>query len=312
MEGGASSKSRECREMSRRRQNGASVVMLHDMTEGRLYKTFNTLLLAGCLGVVCGAFGARQSQAAEPLGQPLDHAHAHNDYLHERPLLDALEHGFTSVEADVFLVEGELLVGHSRSELRPDRTLERLYLKPLRELSRTGGGRVWPDGPSLTLLVDVKAEGERAYAALAKLLADYDEIASGSREGRFESKAITVIVSGDRAQRAIADDELRRVGIDGRLSDLDSELPSGLLPLISDNWTTHFRWRGDGPFPADERAKLHRIVRQAHEHGRRVRFWATPERNEVWGELLSAEVDLINTDDLAGLEGFLREASGDK
>lgn len=31
---------------------------------------------------------------------PLARAHAHNDYVHTRPLLDALEHGFTSIEAD--------------------------------------------------------------------------------------------------------------------------------------------------------------------------------------------------------------------
>jgi hypothetical protein len=270
----------------------------------------HSLVLVGCLGLASAAFGPQRSNAAEPLPSPLAHAHAHNDYLHERPLLDALEHGFASVEADVFLVDGELLVAHSREELRPERTLERLYLKPLRELARTGGGRVWSDGPSLTLLVDIKADGENAYAALAKLLADYDDIALGMRDGKFETKAITVVVSGDRAQQTIAGDEHRHVGIDGRLSDLDSELPSHLLPLISDNWTLHFRWRGDGPFPADERAKLHRIVRQAHEHSRRVRFWATPERKEVWRELLAAEVDLINTDDLAGLERFLREAGG--
>ena len=33
--------------------------------------------------------------------------HAHNDYLHSRPLLDALDQGFDSVEADVFLVNEE-------------------------------------------------------------------------------------------------------------------------------------------------------------------------------------------------------------
>jgi len=38
---------------------------------------------------------------------PLLHAHAHNDYLHKPPLLAALEHGFTSVEADIFLVDGK-------------------------------------------------------------------------------------------------------------------------------------------------------------------------------------------------------------
>src|SRR5512135_1483640 len=45
---------------------------------------------------------------------PLVHAHAHNDYQHERPLLDALDRGFCSVEADVHLVNGELLVAHAR------------------------------------------------------------------------------------------------------------------------------------------------------------------------------------------------------
>ena len=37
---------------------------------------------------------------------PLAQAHAHNDYEHTRPLHDALDHSFTSVEADVWLVDG--------------------------------------------------------------------------------------------------------------------------------------------------------------------------------------------------------------
>ncbi len=36
----------------------------------------------------------------------LPQAHAYHDYHHARPLLDALAHGFCSVEADVFLVDG--------------------------------------------------------------------------------------------------------------------------------------------------------------------------------------------------------------
>jgi hypothetical protein len=63
--------------------------------------------------------------------------------------------------------------------------------------------------------------------------------------------------------------------------------------------------------PADERAELREIVATAHEAGQRVRFWATPdvpgpEREAIWRELLAAGVDHINTDDLAGLETFLR------
>ena len=66
---------------------------------------------------------------AEQLPVPLPQAHAHNDYHHPRPLLDALDHGFCGVEADIFLVDGELLVGHDRTELKPERTLESLYLR---------------------------------------------------------------------------------------------------------------------------------------------------------------------------------------
>ena len=59
-------------------------------------------------------------------------AHAHNDYEHERPLLDALKAGFTSFEADVYLIDGKLLVAHDQQDTTPDRSLESLYLDPLR------------------------------------------------------------------------------------------------------------------------------------------------------------------------------------
>src|SRR5262245_59241765 len=84
-------------------------------------------------------------QAAEP--SPLPRAHAHNDYLHTRPLLDALAHGFYSVEADIHLVNGELLLAHKPEEIKPGRTLQKLYLEPLRERVKKNGGQVFPNGP---------------------------------------------------------------------------------------------------------------------------------------------------------------------
>lgn len=236
---------------------------------------------------------------------PLRQAHAHNDYLHERPLLDALDRGFTSVEADVFLVDGRLLVAHSVPELDPQRTLEKLYLEPLRKRAQAGGGKLFADGTSLTLLVDIKAGAETTYRALAELLAQYDDIVSVVRDGKLETKAVTVVVSGERPQATIAAEKIRYVGIDGRLGDLDSKRPSHLMPLISDNWSRHFRWRGEGEMPQAERDKLERIINQAHAAGRRVRFWATPDREAMWRELRAAGADLINTDDLDGLARFL-------
>ena len=56
--------------------------------------------------------------------------------------------------------------------------------------------------------------------------------------------------------------------------------------------------------------RLNDVVRRAQAKGRLVRFWLTPDdpspqRDAVWHQLLAAGVDLINTDDLKGLQEFL-------
>ena len=92
--------------------------------------------------------------------RPLWRAHAHNDYEHPRPLLDALDHRFGSVEADIFLVGDQLLVAHDPADLDPTRTLESLYLDPLAARVRANHGSVYRGyREPLQLLVDIKTEG---------------------------------------------------------------------------------------------------------------------------------------------------------
>lgn len=239
--------------------------------------------------------------------QPLAVAHAHNDYYHRRPLLDALDRGFTSVEADVFPVEDSLLVGHFTIELQPHRTLEKLYLEPLAKRVAAHGGRIFRGGPALTLLVDIKRQGPQAFALLQPLLHKYREIVSSTEDGQFTERAITVIVSGDRPIKEMRAANPRYTGMDGRLSDLESDLPADFLPLISDHWGSHFQYTGRGEMPADQRKKLHDLVAQAHARGRRIRFWATPDNPQLWKELCDAGVDLIGSDNLDRLATFLRE-----
>jgi hypothetical protein len=244
---------------------------------------------------------------AEPLVTPLRQAHAHNDYRHTRPLMDALDQGFGSVEADIFLTPDGLLVAHEAKELKPGRTLETLYLEPLRERVRSHNGWVYTPGFTFWLLIDVKTEAEATYAALHPVLAKYGDILSVTRDGKFEPKAVTIVLSGNRAQQTMAKQTVRYVGIDGRPEDLDSEEPADLRPWISASWSSQFAWKGDGPMPDAERQKLAAFVEQAHAHRRMVRFWATPEKEAVWRELAAAKVDLINTDQLVGLRKFLLE-----
>src|SRR5882724_4727485 len=97
-----------------------------------------SLLLAGC-----------STSPGPGSPKPLVHAHAHNDYEHPRPLLDALDHGFCSVEADIFLVDGLLLVAQYRKGLKPERTLQALYLDPLKKRALENGGRIYRNGPTI-------------------------------------------------------------------------------------------------------------------------------------------------------------------
>ncbi|MFJ4468594.1 phosphatidylinositol-specific phospholipase C/glycerophosphodiester phosphodiesterase family protein [Streptomyces sp. NPDC089424] len=244
--------------------------------------------------------------------RPLWRAHAHNDYEHPRPLLDALDHRFGSVEADIYLVGDQLLVAHDPEDLDPARTLESLYLDTLAARVRANHGSVYRGHRgSLQLLIDIKTEGASTYRELDRHLRRYRHLFTTYAHGKVLPGPVTAVISGDRAARAPMEaQKVRRAFYDGRLADLGSPAPASFVPLISDNWTLNFSWRGAGAFPAAERQKLRDIMRAAHARGQKVRFWATPdiagpERDALWGELLAADVDFINTDDLLGLEAFL-------
>ena len=266
--------------------------------------------------IVVALLAAPQAAAAATtsevdLGSPLPQAHAHNDYEHERPLLDALEHGFTSVEADVWLVDGQLRVAHDAWEVADAPTLEEAYLDPLSELVSANGKQLYPgyDG-DFQLLVDIKSGGPETWAAIEEELAEHQKFITRYHKGAVKDRAVEAVISGNRPLAEMQAADTRYSFYDGRSTDLDSGLEPEFMPLISENWTKLFTWQGVGQMPAAEREALHDYVEQAHAAGYRVRFWATndiagPARENLWTELRAAGVDHINTDDLPGLQEFL-------
>ena len=243
--------------------------------------------------------------------QPLQPAHAHNDYEHRRPLQDALDHGFTSVEADVWLVDGQLLVAHDRDQVVPGRTLEELYLSPLEARRKMDGGTEYPGWNGyFQLLIDVKSDAGPTYAAVDEALRNHPGLMTKFVGDTTDKGAVTAVISGNRDRVGMLAQGTRYAGYDGRLSDLDSQAPASFMPLVSDNWTKNFTWNGTGPMPAAEEQKLRDIVTKAHSHGYRLRFWATPDqagpaRDALWSKLLDVGVDQLNTDDLDGMQRFL-------
>ncbi len=219
--------------------------------------------------------------------------------------MDALDHGFCSVEADIFLVDDRLLVAHALSDARPERTLEALYLDPLLERTRKNAGHVYAQDTPFHLLIDIKSDALATYQALDRSLQNYAEMLTRFETNAIITNAVTITISGNRPRDYLEHQTLRYAAYDGRLADLDSNAPPQLIPLVSDNWQTHFQWRGEGPISEPERMKLRELVRRAHEQGRAIRFWAIPDQPESWGALRDAGVDYINTDNLSGLRDFL-------
>lgn len=84
----------------------------------------------------------------------VSNAHAHNDYIHPLPFYTAYNAGFGSIEADVFLQEGQLLVAHTQRDVAREKTLQALYLDPLQKEIQKNGGHVYPDGTKKTAVVN--------------------------------------------------------------------------------------------------------------------------------------------------------------
>ena len=264
-----------------------------------------------CHGVVALAGLLLAAGVAVAGPTPLVRAHSHNDYEHARPLLDALSYGFCSVEADVHLVDGALLVAHDIEKVRPERTLQALYLDPLRERVKANGGTVYRDGPQFSLLVDIKSSPVKTYDALHEVFAQYPDLFTKVESDVVTPGPVLALISGNRPVRYIAKQPLRYAAIDGRLDDLDSDAPAHLVPWISSAWSSFSDWDAVGDLGEADAKRLQEVVRKSHAAGRRLRFWGMPNPAS-WRMLYEADVDLINVDNLRRLEKFLRDRASDE
>src|SRR5215468_10294947 len=126
-------------------------------------------LVALCI-VVAAARAHRSADVKCPHGTLP--AYAHNDYLNKHPLSDALSLGYRGAEADVFLVNGKLQLGHERRAAEEDGTLEALYLKPLRALA-TRCGTLTGDRQPFLLTLEIKEESRPTFDTLVAVLSRY-------------------------------------------------------------------------------------------------------------------------------------------
>lgn len=211
--------------------------------------------------------------------------HSHNDYLQEVPFWSAYANGASSIEADIFLKDGNLYVTHDESEILEDRTIQSLYLQPIQKMKALQLGK----GRPVQLLVDIKSEPYATLDKLVSVLEEYPDI--------IKDKSISVVISGNRPKMVDYFKYPSYIKFDYQsLEAPKNEKVWDKVALISLNFKNFSSWNGKGRFTAPEHAKVKSVIEKAHAYGKPFRFWATPDSKTAWKAFVDLGVDFINTD----------------
>lgn len=232
--------------------------------------------------------------------------HSHNDYLRERPLFDALNRGFLSVEADIFFANGNFTVAHTVFGRRKKRNLRKMYLEPLKARVDSCDARVFCECPQVfELMLDLKGrwDADRLHG-LNALLAQFEGMLERVENNRVLSGSVRIVLSGAARIQWADTLNVRRYFFDGGMGSLASAADSSILARNSAKYSAFFSWTGEGEMPENERSILKNLVGKAIENNRKLRFWKMPENENIWQEFLDAGVQWMNVDDLERFNRF--------
>jgi alkaline phosphatase len=223
--------------------------------------------------------------------------HSHNDYEKPEPFYKAYEHKVASIEADIFARDGRLLVAHTAEETDVNRTLESLYLDPLRKMIEKNGGHVYGDASrSLILLIDLKSRGDETMDELVLHMTKYPSLINCS--------TLKIVISGDVPDTSRWSQYPSYIFFDGRPQIQYNINSLKRILMISDSFGRYVRTTSKGEVAPDT-LKIVSVIEQAENNGKLFRFWGTPDTEEMWAKLLSWGVDLISTDNVDELCAYL-------
>ena len=217
--------------------------------------------------------------------------HSHNDYWRRVPLFSAIEAGCIGVEADIWLVEEELFVGHSVQSLTRNRTLDSLYINPLLDILSKQNPRITllPDDPSplhgvfdtdpeqtLILLIDFKTSGSALWPYVQSALQPLRErnYLTRSNGTQITRGPITVVGTGNTPFDLVNSEESNShhdVFFDAPLSDMYEGINSGDLPNATSTTEDTPGGTTQGDAPSEENMKRAETTEVSSENARKRR-----------------------------------------
>jgi alkaline phosphatase len=227
---------------------------------------------------------------------------SHNDYKNPVPFYQAYDLQVGYIEADVFLLDGNLLVAHEAKELDNTKTLETLYLKPLQEKILQNNGTAYADATkSLALMIDLKTEGTSTLKALSEKLSGYPAL--------IQCTSLKITVSGNMPPPGQWSNYPNFIHFDGRPNITYNEEQWKRITLVSSGLREYTLWNGKGLIPQLERDRINEVIKFAHDKNKPVRFWAMPDFVNAWIKLMDMKIDVFNTDHVPELADFFKSYS---
>jgi alkaline phosphatase len=235
---------------------------------------------------------------AQPVHYTVSNAHSHNDYEQKRPFWLAYNHGFGSIEADIFLLDDSLFIAHDTIELKKRRTLEAFYIEPLANVVAKNGGYPYADSTKpLQLLIDIKTDSIHTLGKLISVLQKYPTL--------INNQTIKFVITGNRPDESLFTSYPSFIYFDGELFKNYSEEALTRISLLSDDFQTYIHWNGTRTLTPNQMRVLITAVNKAHKLNKPVRFWDSPDFINAWKQFMHLGVDYINTDHIAKLSFFL-------
>jgi len=224
-------------------------------------------------------------------------AHAHNDYLHPIPFYTAYNSGFKSIEADVYPVNGILLVAHNKSAIQSQRTLENLYTGPLlNELIKNPKRKV-------SLLIDIK---ENYQESMKLLIQELKPLKKYLFTDKNKNNPLTILISGERPPPTEYKNYPKYIFFDDDLTLFHSPKEWKRVGLVSLSFQRYSYWNGEGAISNKDKNLLVQVIDSVHQAGKPIRFWAAPDNENSWSLQMKLGVDLIGTDKIEKFADYLK------
>ena len=225
---------------------------------------------------------------------------SHNDYAGSNPFYGAYALRVGYIEADVFLADDRLFVAHFQSEIKQDRTLEALYLEPLKKEIIKNSEWAYPDTTlPLKLMIDLKTEGMATLKKLISQLYFYPEV--------VHAKGFEIFISGNAPSPDRWSEFPSFIYFDGRPGIKYAPEQLERISLISDNFRNYSKWTGLGDIPPADKTRLDSLINSVHAIGKKIRFWSAPDNETGWSALVRLKADVIGTDRVPELVQYLKE-----